>query len=235
MIPEVLATSTAQAVGSLLPLAVAVAISPIPIIAVVIILGTPRSRVNGPAFGLGWVGGLTAVTTVVLVLTSGSGADDPGSSAATGTNWVQVALGVVLLVLAARQWRGRPGPGEQAELPGWMEKVDHFGPAASAGAGVVLSAANPKNLLLAVSAGAAVGQAGLSGAEDAVALAAFVMIGSLTVVGAVVYSLVDRKGSATALAGVKSFMADHNAVIMTVLLGVIGAKVLGQGIGGAFS
>lgn len=229
------ATTLAQAIGSLLPLAVAVAISPVPIIAVVIMLGTPRARVNGPAFAFGWVAGLAVVATLVLVLAGASGADDPGSSAATGTNWVQVALGVVLLVMAARQWRGRPAPGEQAELPGWMEKVDHFGPGESVGAGVVLSAANPKNLLLAVSAGATIGQAGLSGGQDVIAVAAFVVIGSLTVAGAVIYSFVDRKGSAQALAGVKSFMATHNAVIMAVLLGVIGAKVLGQGIGGAFS
>jgi len=36
-----------------------VALSPVPIIAVVLMLGTPRARVNGPAFVLGWVLGLT--------------------------------------------------------------------------------------------------------------------------------------------------------------------------------
>ncbi|MCB1299565.1 MAG: GAP family protein, partial [Microthrixaceae bacterium] len=139
---QVLAASLAQAVGSLLPVAVAVAISPIPIIAVVVILGTPRARINGLAFAAGWVVGLAAVATAVLVLTGASGADDPTSSSATGANWVQVTLGVALLALAARQWKGRPGPGEQAELPEWMEKVDRFGPGASTGAGLVLSAAN---------------------------------------------------------------------------------------------
>jgi len=67
-----------------------------------------------------------------------------------------------------------------------------------------------------------------------VAIAAFVLIGSMTVVGAVLYSLVDRRGSGAVLTGVKAFMATHNAAIMTVLLGVIGAKVLGQGVGGAW-
>ncbi len=82
-----------------------------------------------------------------------------------------------------------------------------------------------------MSAGAIVGQAGLSDGEDVVALATFVAIGSVTVVGAVLYSSVARERSASSLAGVKSFMAAHNAVIMTVLLAVIGAKVLGQGLG----
>lgn len=230
-----LASSLAQAIGSVLPVAVAVAISPIPIIAVVVILGTPRAGGNGPAFGLGWIFGLTVVATLVLLVTGASGADDPTSTAAEGSNWVQVALGIGLLVLAAKQWRSRSGPGEEAELPGWMEKVDHFGPGASLGAGVVLSAANPKNLVLAISAGATIGQAGLSDGQDVIAIASFVLIGSSTVVGAIVYRLIDRKRSTAALASVKSFMAAHNAVIMTVLLSVIGTKVLGQGIGGAFS
>ena len=42
-----------QTIGDFLPAAVAVALSPIPIVAVVLMLGTPRARSNGPAFALG--------------------------------------------------------------------------------------------------------------------------------------------------------------------------------------
>jgi hypothetical protein len=38
-----------RAIGDLLPSAVGVALSPIPIIAVILILATPRARSNGPA------------------------------------------------------------------------------------------------------------------------------------------------------------------------------------------
>ena len=48
-----------QAIGEILPLAVGVALSPIPIIAIILMLGTPRARSNGPAFALGWLVGLT--------------------------------------------------------------------------------------------------------------------------------------------------------------------------------
>ena len=50
--------------------AVAVALSPIPIIGVVLILATPRARTNGPAFAVGWVAGLSIVMAIVLVLGS---------------------------------------------------------------------------------------------------------------------------------------------------------------------
>lgn len=91
---------------------------------------------------------------------------------------------------------------------------------------------NPKNLILAMSAGAAIAQAALSDGEDVIAIAVFVAIGSVTVVGAVLVNLVAGRRAESALASVKSFMATHNSVIMAVLLLLIGAKVLGQGIAG---
>ena len=46
-----------QAIGQVLPPAVGVGLSPIPIVAVIVMLVTPRARVNGPAFlGAGWQG-----------------------------------------------------------------------------------------------------------------------------------------------------------------------------------
>jgi hypothetical protein len=42
-----------QAIGDLLPAAAAVALSPIPIVAIVLVLHSPDARVNGPAFALG--------------------------------------------------------------------------------------------------------------------------------------------------------------------------------------
>jgi len=55
-----------EAVGEVLPLAVGVSLSPIPIVAVVLMLATPHGRSNGLGFVLGWIGGLTAAGTIVL-------------------------------------------------------------------------------------------------------------------------------------------------------------------------
>ena len=226
------AATLGEAIGSVLPAAVAVAISPIPIIGVIVMLGTPRARTNGPAFAAAWILGLAAASTVVLLMTRGAGADDPSSGAWTGASLVQLGLGVLLLVLALRQWRGRPTGDGPPQMPGWMTGVDHFGAARSFATGAMLSAANPKNLILTVSAATTIGQARLSGLDDVVAIAVFVAIGSTTVVGAVLFSLIGGTRSADALASLKSFMATNNAVIMTVLFLVLGAKVLGEGIAG---
>jgi hypothetical protein len=46
-----------QVIGEYLPLAVGVAISPIPIVAVILMLFTDRARQDSLAFSVGWIGG----------------------------------------------------------------------------------------------------------------------------------------------------------------------------------
>ncbi|HTH06708.1 MAG TPA: GAP family protein [Ilumatobacteraceae bacterium] len=219
-----------QAIGELLPSAVGVALSPVPIIAVILMLGTPRAKSNGPAFALGWVLGLVVVS-VVVVLVAG-GADDPDSGTSTTVDVVKLLIGLLFLVMAFGQWRKRPKPGEQAAMPKWMAMLDHFNAGKSLGLGALLSGVNPKNLALTLAAAATIAQAGLSSGDTTIAIAVFVAIGSVTVAGPVLFYLCAPTKAAGSLDSIKQFMAAHNAVIMMVVLLVIGAKVLGQGIAG---
>jgi len=220
-----------DAIGQVLPLAVAVAVSPFPIVGVVLMLGTERARSNGLAFIVGWIAGLTVAGTIVLLVSSGGDASEDGQPA----DWVNVlklVLGAGLLFLAVRQWRGRPAEGEDAPTPKWMSAVDSFTAIKAAEFGVLLSAVNPKNLLLVVAAGAAIAQTGVSAGEQAIALAVFVVIGSLgTGVPVALYFVLGER-SKPILDGLKTWMAHNNAAIMAVLLLVIGAKLLGDGISG---
>ncbi|MDD7918854.1 GAP family protein [Actinomycetospora callitridis] len=217
-----------SAIGAVLPLALGVALSPIPIIAVVLMLATPRGGVNGSSFLLGWLVGLSVVGTLVLVLSGGSDGSD-GSGPATWVGVVSLLLGVALIVLAGLQWRRRPRGGTVA-LPGWMASIDRFGPVKSAGLGLALSAANPKNLLITVGAAAAIAQAGVSAGGQAVALGLFVLLGTLGpgVPLAIYLGLGAR--SQRILERLRGWMAAHNTAIMCVLLVVIGLKLLGDGI-----
>jgi threonine/homoserine/homoserine lactone efflux protein len=213
--------------SSVLPAAVGVALSPIPIVAVILMLGTPRARVTGPMFALGWVAGLVAVSVIVLVVFGG--ADDPNSTSADTTNWLQVGLGVLFFAMALRQWRKRPQPGEQPEFPKWMQAIDRFTGVRALVLGVGLSAINPKNLALTLAASAAIAQAGLSTGDDVLAVAIFVVISSVTVAGAVLLYLFGGSRAEKPLASMREFMARHNAVIMMVILLVLGAKLIGEG------
>ncbi|MET0627980.1 MAG: GAP family protein [Acidimicrobiia bacterium] len=219
-----------DAIGQILPLAVGVAISPIPIIAVVLMLVTPRARANGPMFVLGWIVGLAAIGVIVLAIAGG--AEASSSDSTSGVSWVKLLLGVGLLSVALRQWRGRSHPGEEAPMPKWMAAIDSFSPVKALGAGVVLAAVNPKNLLLAVGAATVVGQSGISGTDQAVAYAVFTVIATIGVaIPVVIYFAMGDRAPAL-LGSLKTWMGVHNAAIMAVLCLIIGVKLIGDAIGG---
>jgi threonine/homoserine/homoserine lactone efflux protein len=219
------------AIGDILPLAVGVAISPVPVIAVVLMLGTPRARPNGLAFALGWVVGLTVAGGVILALASGnSQADDGGPE--TWVSVVKLALGVLFLLLAARTWRSRPRAGQEAAMPKWMQAIDTFTTGRSFGFGVLLSGVNPKNLALTIAAATAIAQTGISGGEAAGTLAVFIIVGSLSILAPVVIYFAMGVKATVILDELKTWMADNNAAIMSVLLLVLGAKLIGDAIGG---
>lgn len=222
-----------DAIGELLPAAVAVALSPIPIVAIVLVLDGPRARGSGPAFALGWVVGLTTVSALVVFIASA--ASDPGSDTATGINWFMAGIGLLFLVMAAQQWKKRPKRGETPEMPGWMASINSVSPAKAVLLGMALSGANPKNLALTFAASAAIANAELDGADTAIAITAFVAIGSITVVGAVAFYLATPARAARPLATVKEFMANNSAVIMMVILLLLGVKILGDAIAGVWS
>ncbi|HEY1716277.1 MAG TPA: GAP family protein [Solirubrobacteraceae bacterium] len=220
-----------QAIGQSLSFGVGVAISPLPIIAVVLMLATSRGRVNGPAFLLGWVAGLAILGTVVLLVSSGADASSNGAPA-TWVSVLKLVLGAAGLLGAAAQWRGRPKGDAPPALPKWMSAIDQLGAGKALGMGALLSSLNPKNLLITVGAAAGIAQTGISAGEQAVALAIFVLIASLGVGAPVAIFFLMGERAAKLLAEMKDWMGAHNAAIMAVLFLVLGTKLIGDGISG---
>lgn len=217
-----------EAMGEVLPAALGVALSPFPIIAIVLVLSTPKARANALGFALGWVVGVSVITAVLVFVTGP--ADDAGSDAATVVGWIKVVVGVALLALAAKKWRTRPRDGEEPTTPGWMASLDAIEPVRAIGLGAALGAANPKNLAFTFAAASSISELGLSGSDAAVAGAIYVALASITVLAPVGAHLVSGPRVEPALNSVKEFMLANNAVIMMVILLVLGAKVLGDGL-----
>ncbi|HZC52172.1 MAG TPA: GAP family protein [Mycobacterium sp.] len=219
------------AIGESLPLAVGIALSPIPIIAVVLMLTSRKAKVNGPTFVLGWLIGLGVVGAIVLAIAGPSAAGQSGTPA-TWVSWVKIALGMLLLLVAARQFMNRPRGDDAPQLPKWMTTIDKTTPIAALGLAAVLAGANPKNLLLAVGGAATIAQTDITAGEQAIAYAVFALIGTLGVGIPVGSYFIMGARSDRLLAGLKDWMSQYNAVIMSVLCLIIGAKLIGDAISG---
>jgi hypothetical protein len=219
-----------QGISEVLPFAIGIAISPVPIIAIILILFSDRARVNGPTFLAGWVIGLAAVSAVVYLVADAANAGSDSSSS-DSISWGKVVLGVLLLGLARRNYAKRPKPGEAATLPGWMATVESITPVRAFGLALLLSVVNPKNLVLAVGAAAGLGQLGLDTEDAVVALAVFVAVASMSILFAVVYEFAGGDKARASLDEMKVWLTEHNAAVMAVLFLVFGVVLISQGIG----
>ncbi len=218
-------------IGDILPLAIGVAISPVPIIAVILMLFSKRARSNGPAFLAGWVLALTVVGTVVLLLANAGKISSEGTPS-TLSYVVKLLLGLLFWFLAYRNWQTRPKEGEEPATPKWMAAIDSFTAGRALGISALLAGVNPKNLGLTLAAAVTIAQAGLTGGQSAVALLVFVVIASATVAVPVLYYLVAGESAAKTLEGWKAWLLANNATVMFVLFLVLGAKLAGDGLAG---
>lgn len=217
-------------IGEMLPFVVGITISPVPIIVVILILLSPRARSSSLGFLLGWIVGILAVIVVLTALSSFL----PTHQQQTTNPWegvIKLILGGLLLWLAVTQWRKRPHGDEKPELPAWMHKIDTFGFGDGLKFGLILSAANPKNVILSASVGVDLGAADLSVEELMIATAAFVLMASFTVIVPVVAHLIASDRLHAPLSALHTWLARENHVIMAVLFFILGANAVGNGLG----
>jgi hypothetical protein len=214
------------AIGDILGFAVGVAISPVPVIAVILMLFTNKATANSLSFLVGWILGLAIAGGIVLAI----GLESSEGDESTASGWIKIAIGVLFFALAGKQWSSRPRDGEEPAMPGWMSAIDSFTAVKAGGLGLVLSGLNPKNLGLTIAAMATVSSAGLSTGEEIGTLAVFVVIASLTVAAPVVINMVMGSKATGTLNSMKVWLTANNNTVMMVLFIVLGAKLLGGGL-----
>jgi hypothetical protein len=218
-------------IGDILPTALGVAISPVPIIAVILMLLAPHAKAASVAFLVGWVAGIAVLVTVVALLVDPSG-DSSVDSPSTFSSILKLVLGSAAVLLGLMQWERRPQPGQEAEMPAWMSAVDTITATKALGLGALLSAVNPKNLTLCLAGGVSIGAGGLSGPQTAVAITVFVVIASLSIGVPVIGYLMAESRMREPLEELRGWLTEHNAAVMTVLLVVIGVAIFGKGLAG---
>jgi hypothetical protein len=208
-----------------------VAISPIPIIAVILMLLSKKAGANSLAFAVGWVVGVAGATAIVIAA-SGAIGTDSGGGPSHGVSIAKLVLGILLLFTGLRHWRERPGPGEQASLPKWLQSIEGITPIKSGALGIGLSAINPKNLIMIVGGGLAIAGAPASSGGKVVAAVVFVLLAISTVVLPVVLYRILGNRAQRPLESLNVWLQANNATVMAVLILVIAVVLIGKGISG---
>ena len=113
-----------------------------------------------------------------------------------------------------------------------MGTIESFSVGKAFAVGLFLGALNPKNIPLTIAAAASIAATGISNGSQAAVLIVFALVGTIGVAAplAIYVSTGDR--AAHLLDGLRHWLARNNPVIMTVLLVVIGSKILGDAISG---
>jgi hypothetical protein len=221
-------------IGAILPLAVGVALSPLPIMAVILMLISARGQVNAIAFTVGWALGAFAVCAVVALLAGGATFVMPMANRPRLTAIVELFIGLATLALAVYQWRTRPVSGKEPKLPRWMQALDRLNVGTALGFGTVYAGGNVKNLPLIFAAATIIGAANIATSEQIVATTVFALLCTL---GPGLPALVYLSGGDHAkktLNEWKTWLELHNSAIMAVLLLFFGVKFLGDGLAGLF-
>ncbi|MDD1721252.1 MAG: GAP family protein [Euryarchaeota archaeon] len=217
-------------IGDILPLAAGVALSPLAILAVILMLTSKRAKSTSFSFMLGWVLGLIAVGGVALTL-----ADTQELSSglpALVALVIRFALAALLLFLAYRQWNKRPKTGSAPQVPKWMDAIDSIMPIRAFGFAVLLSAVKPKNLILTVAAALDIAQGTVNTVQGVIGLVVYVLIASSSIMAPVVLFLVLGDKAVWLLEGLKRWFVDNNATVMFVVLLVFSAVLIAEGVNG---
>ncbi|ASD22769.1 MULTISPECIES: GAP family protein [Cryobacterium] len=168
----------------LLPLALTIALSPLPLAGLLLILLAPDGFKAAAGFSIGWFLGVLFSATLLALLSSLLPHDR-----SAGTRTLQVAvpllLGIALIVLGLVQWHDRPRRDAEVPLPRWLSALDRLTPARATIIGVGYAAFRPKNLVMAAAAGVVILGAHSDPTGIVVSVALFTALASITMLSPV--------------------------------------------------
>jgi hypothetical protein len=213
----------------IVPLALGVAASPLPVVAILVILLTKRARSSSLIFTAAWVSG-NAVAISIAVIFAGQfkrplvGLDLPYEGLITAL------LGAGLVVAAWVAHTGRERSEDPDAAPGWLRAVDNLSPAGGAFVAFTNATTSPKNLALAITAGVAIQAADVHPAQQTLAALSYVVVASLSVVIPVVFYFASGKKAKSTLARWKQFVTLKASAIAELTMFVLGIALLVKGL-----
>ncbi len=189
-----------------------------------IVLLSAKSRPRGAiAFVAGWVASILITGGLIIGLYKGADSK-PGPSAANAMLVVQLALGVLLLAMAARKWRSQVAADPSAE-PKWLRALDRMRPIVAFGLGMFWV-----NLVFVVAAAIAVADADLSRTDAALAYLFYALLATLGVAAILAVYYADQARAQERLAGMRSWVTRNNSGVVSAMIAAVGLAFIVRGL-----
>lgn len=218
-------TSLASVWTTLIPLALVVALSPITVIPAILVLHTARPRETGLAFALGWLVGLAGLTAAFIAASGLLGGLQ--ETPPTRASWLRIIVGTALIAFGIYRWTTRHG---DHEMPRWLRSFTTMTPPRAGVTAVVLAVIRPEVLFMCAAAGLAIGGARPGIADSWPAAAFFVLLSASTVLVPILGYLAASECLDPALNRLKDWMEQQHAALLAVILVLLGAMVVYNGI-----
>jgi len=167
-----------SALREMLPYTIGLLVSPLPIVAVIVLLGGREGTRKGIIFCVTWW--LVSFLLVqALAMFAGAASRPPGAAPAWEST-IKIILGLVLLLWAIRHFvEMRRGPRHSVQ---GLESMGELPPDRLAGAAARLLLFDPLRLIMLIAAALELGSHQLAAVEDVVPAAMFALIGTLSMI-----------------------------------------------------
>lgn len=215
-----------SAVSAILSPAVGILISPFPIVGLILILLSNKARINSIFYTLGWIIGNIVIFLIGLFV-MGSAVNTSGDQSML-VKIVLIVLGVLLILLGAHDFTKRPKKGEKADTPKWFAKMSNIKPGGAMIFAFLLSAVNPKNMLLSLTAGVSVGTLNLVGGQETMAIILFGIIACCSIYIPTIAFLIAGVRLNNVLDSTRKWLIQNNSLIMALLFLFIGLSVISK-------
>ena len=215
---------------SLIPLAVAAALQPPQVVALVVLLQTRRGTLNGLAYIVGMIAFRFLLGGIFWLLTSNveEMVETEGGNFSLLVGTVILVLGILMLVHALR--RGFSAHGEDEAAASWLDKLQDVPPLRAALAGVAFLALDPKDWLVDISVINLIADADMSGLNSLLAFLAYILMAQSLLLIPLILSLFLPQKTQSGLTRLTAWMKRQERVIEIVFALIFGLLFLYTGL-----
>lgn len=217
-----------EAFLQMLPFAVAIALSPVAVIAMVLILGTKHAKANGFSFFTGWIGGVYVIGMLILRVLSSREIRRFERAFSSEILMFFFIVGLLCLIISFKQWMDRPKKEEAVVMPKWLSVVHTIRSPAAAVLGIILGSVSPKNFLLIVGGAKVISETEILRSAQAFSWISFTVVASLGVAVPFFVYLSGGERSVVILQQLKVWLARNNNSITAFLLLIIGIRLIAE-------